>query len=117
MKADASFVPFIGVPYKGAKFCRELVRQVLAAHGIPMPLVDAPSQADSWRRVPRARRLDVVVFNRGGQPAHVGVCLGGDRFLHVEEGGRSLIDRLGAPLWAARVEGFYRYEGTAACVS
>jgi|GEM_PF-676541 len=105
-----SFAAFVGVPYQGKKFCRELVRQVLAAHAIPMPLVDQPAQAPNWRRVPLPVALDVVVFNRAGRPAHVGVCVDSGRFLHVEDGGRSVIDRLSAPLWAARIEGFYRFQ-------
>lgn len=109
--------PFVGVAYGGEKFCRELVRQVLAAHGIPMPLVDRPADAPDWCRVDLPCALDVVVFTRAGRPSHVGVCLGGDRFLHVEEDRRSSIDRLGSPLWAARVEGFYRYSGKDACTS
>jgi len=113
----AFFVQFIGVPYAGKQFCRELVRRVLATQGIPMPLVEEPAQATAWRRVERPQALDVVVFNRGGRPSHVGICVDGGRFLHVEEGGRSVIDRLGAPLWAARIEGFYRFMGTAACKS
>lgn len=109
-----SFARFVGVPYEGEKFCRELVRQVLAEHGIPMPLVDQPGEAVGWARAALPAALDVVVFNRAGRPAHVGVCIDGGRFLHVEEGRRSQIDRLSAPHWAARIEGFYRYQGTRA---
>src|SRR5690606_941482 len=101
------------VPYAGRLFCRELARRVLAAHGIPMPLVDRPEAATDWQRVPAPRALDVVVFTTAGQPRHVGVCVDRSRFLHVEEGERSRIDRLGSIAWASRIDGFYRYTGAA----
>jgi cell wall-associated NlpC family hydrolase len=102
---------FIGVPYSGHKFCRQFAADVLAAHGIPMPMVDRPRSAGGWVRVERPEPLDVVVFARGRAPDHVGVCIGRGRFLHCEEGSTSRIEYLGSPLWASRVEGFYRYEG------
>ncbi|OOW67088.1 hypothetical protein Xmar_07705 [Xanthomonas axonopodis pv. martyniicola] len=104
----------IGVPYQGDRFCREYARRVLAGHGIPMPTVDTPEQAQEWQRVSHPQPLDVVVFNRAGRPAHVGVCVGRGEFVHVEEGSRSCKERLGSPLWARRVEGFYRYMGVRA---
>ncbi|OBU50164.1 NlpC/P60 family protein [Stenotrophomonas maltophilia] len=105
---------WVGIPYQGEKFCREFVRQVLAEHGIPMPAVDSPAHATGWQRVPVPQRLDVVVFNSAGRPWHVGVCLGTGDFLHVEEGRTSRIERLGSPMWEARIGGFYRYVGGAA---
>ncbi|MDH2022956.1 C40 family peptidase [Stenotrophomonas sp. GD03680] len=102
---------WVGIPYQGEKFCREFVRQVMAEHGIPMPVVDAPEDARGWVRVEVPERLDVVVFNNAGRPWHVGVCLGSGDFLHVEEGMTSRVERLGSPLWEARISGFYRYVG------
>lgn len=106
---------FMGVPYDGRHFCRVLAGRVLDAHGIPWPRVSDPAKARDWQRVAQPRALDVVVFNRAGRPGHVGVCIGRGRFLHVEEGARSVIEYLASPLWQSRVEGYYRYTGERAC--
>jgi len=104
---------WIGIAYQGDKFCREFARQVLAEQGIPMPSVDTPEQAHGWARVEQPAPFDIVVFNFLGAPGHVGVCMGSGEFLHVEEGRTSRRERLGSPMWEARIEGFYRYVGGA----
>ncbi|MBO9717531.1 MAG: CHAP domain-containing protein [Pseudoxanthomonas sp.] len=104
-----TFARHVGIPYTGERFCAVLAAQVLAEAGIPWPDVDEPAAAIDWQRVERPRPYDVVVFTRAGQPAHVGVCTGKGRFLHVEEGATSRIELLSSPLHARRVEGFYRY--------
>lgn len=109
-----SFTQHIGIPYAGERFCAVLAAQVLADAGIPWPDVDQPAAAADWQRVERPRPYDVVVFNRGGQPGHVGVCVGRGRFLHVEEGATSRIEHLASPLHAPRIEGIYRYTPRAA---
>lgn len=100
---------FIGRRYEGDFYCRVFARELLAAHGIPMPDVAEPAQAGDWQRVTHPQALDVVVFNRGGQPAHVGVCTGPGMFVHADRGHTSRIERLDSPLHANRIEGFYRY--------
>ncbi len=102
---------WIGIPYQGDKFCREFARMVLAEQGIPMPDVAAPADATGWAEVEMPERFDVVVFNSAGRPWHVGVCMGSGEFLHVELGRTSRIERLGSPMWEARIAGFYRYMG------
>lgn len=99
------------VPYGGDQFCRAFAARVLARRGIPMSGAASPADAKDWQRVSRPQADDVVVFNRDGRPAHVGVCLGRGRFVHVEEGGRSRIDRLASPLFSGSIEGIYRYTG------
>lgn len=103
---------WIGIPYAGDKFCRELARQYLKTFGIPMPCVDTPEEAQYWVKVERPISNDVVVFNRAGRPSHVGVCVDSLSFLHVEENSKSCIERLSSPLWSRRIEGFYRYVGS-----
>ncbi|KRG71775.1 hypothetical protein ABB27_02470 [Stenotrophomonas terrae] len=103
--------PFVGVPYEGRHFCRVFAARVLAAHGVPLPAVVKPERASDWERVARPGALAVVVFQTGGAPDHVGVCIGRGRFLHVEEGSRSRIEFLSSPLWSSRIEGFYRFKG------
>lgn len=102
---------WIGIPYSGDNFCREFARQYLDAKGIPMPCVESPEQAIGWERVDIPMENDVVVFNRFGKPSHVGVCIGNGDFLHVEEGGKSYVERLSSRMWERRIEGFYRYVG------
>lgn len=103
---------WVGIPYTGEKFCRELARQYLESFGIPMPCVDSPDQAIGWEKVGKPSVNDVVVFNRAGRPSHVGVCVDSLSFLHVEENSKSCIERLSSPLWSRRIEGFYRYVGS-----
>lgn len=47
------------------------------------------------------RRLDMV--------NHVGVYLGGDRFLHITKNTDSMINRLTDLMWASRIIGVYRW--------
>ena len=61
-----------------------------------------------WVRVDSPQRWDIAVFRHNGRPAHVGVCIDASRFLHVEEGGTSRIDRFGP---TRPVEAIYRYAG------
>ncbi len=102
---------FIGIPYEGRHYCRVFAGKVLAAHGVPLPAVVKPERAPEWRRVVRPAELDLVVFQSGAAPDHVGVCIGRGRFIHVEEGSCSRIEFLSSPLWSSRIEGFYRYAG------
>ncbi len=64
-----------------------------------------------WRCVPAPEVGDVVLLNIGGHPLHVGLALGHGRMLHAERRVGTLIERLSSPIWARRVEGFYRYDG------
>ena len=101
---------FIDVPYTGKRFCAVFAAQVLARHGIPYPLhARNPQDATDWVRGEHPQPRDVVVVRITGRPGHVGVCVGGGRFLHVEEGETSCIERLSSPVWRSRIEGFYRY--------
>ncbi len=64
-----------------------------------------------WRSVPEPVLGDVVLLNIGGHPLHVGLALGDGRMLHTERRVGTLVERLSSPIWARRVEGFYRYDG------
>lgn len=103
---------WLGEPYSGRRGCAVLVAKVLAHHGIPYADVDRPEDAHDWTRVDVPRPLDAVVFNERGVPSHVGLCIGGGRFFHVDIGMTARIERLTSPLWQCRIEGFYRYTGT-----
>lgn len=104
-----TLLPFCDVPYRGRHYCRVFARDVLAAHGIPYP-TSKPGRGE-WQRVERPQLFDVVVFNVKGRPGHVGVMVGPSKYLHVDVGERSRIERLGP---TRQVEGFYRYTGQTA---
>lgn len=65
----------------------------------------------SWRRVESPEPGDVVLLNIGGRPLHVGLAIGGGLMLHTERQINTVIERLASPMWARRIEGFYRYAG------
>ncbi|RRN78540.1 hypothetical protein EIM50_13705 [Pseudoxanthomonas sp. SGD-10] len=107
--ARLNLAPWIGLPHPGRRGCYRFAARFLAAEaGLRLPLVRDAHQAPGWARVERPQLFDIVIFNRGALPAHVGVCLGRGRFLHVEEGETSCIDYLSDRAYHPRIEGFYR---------
>jgi hypothetical protein len=64
---------------------------------------------DSWTRVQSPQAGDLCVFNILGEPTHIAVYIGNEKFLHSREGKDSVIERLDNPKWANRLEGYYRY--------
>ncbi len=64
----------------------------------------------AWRPVSEPEPGDGVLLNIGGRPIHVGLALGGGLMLHTERRINTVIERLASPMWARRIEGFYRYE-------
>ena len=109
--AQLDLARWVDIPYTGEKFCRVFAGELLHAHGVPFPYVDDPALATQWARVDIPAPLDVVVFTRAGKPSHVGVCIGGGKFIHADEGQRSCIERLSSPFHKGRIEGYYRYMG------
>ncbi len=83
----------------GSVESREVLRQLITRH---LP---------KWTSVARVEPGDVVLLNIGGRPIHVGLALGDGRMLHAERKVGTLVERLSSPIWARRVEGFYRYDG------
>ncbi len=63
----------------------------------------------AWHRVDEPEPGDGVLLLIGGRPIHVGLALGGGLMLHTEKRINTVIERLDSPMWAKRVEGFYRY--------
>jgi len=57
---------------------------------------------------------DGVLFRLLNAPWHVGVVVGPDEFLHVEEGvGAACVERLSSHRWVRRLIGVYRHEAMA----
>ncbi len=69
-------------------------------------------EAQKWKIIPAGRELcgDVIVLRVRGKPMHVGMVLGDQQMLHIEQGIDSVIERYSGPHWAERVAGFYRYK-------
>ena len=64
---------------------------------------------DNWTKVESPKSGDLCVFNILGEPSHIGIYIGENKFLHSREGKDSVIDRLDSSQWIRRLEGFYRY--------
>lgn len=65
-------------------------------------------QAIKWELVDTPKRGDVVLLKIKGLPWHVGIYLGDNRMLHVEQGCDSIIEKLGRSKWKNRILGYYR---------
>jgi hypothetical protein len=64
---------------------------------------------DNWLLVTQAVPGDLCLFNIYGEPAHVGVYVGDNKFLHAREGRDSVIESLSSSQWSKRFQGFYTY--------
>ena len=64
---------------------------------------------DNWLLVTEAVPGDLCLFNIYGEPAHVGIYVGDNKFLHAREGRDSVIESLSSPQWSKRFQGFYTY--------
>ena len=51
---------------------------------------------------------DLIVFRICGFACHVGIYIGGERFIHSLKGHNSGIESLGSAIWRNRIEGYYR---------
>jgi cell wall-associated NlpC family hydrolase len=69
-------------------------------------------ESQKWQlvRQPEAVCGDVIVLRLRGVPMHVGMVIGDDMMLHVENGTNSAIEKYTHHRWKDRVFGFYRYK-------
>ena len=67
------------------------------------------SNTDNWTGKTLPVYGDLCLFNIYGEPRHVGVYIGDNKFLHSREGRDSVVESLQSPQWAKRFEGFYEY--------
>lgn len=69
-----------------------------------------------WMRVERPSAGDLLILRIAGRPWHCAVMVDDKRFLHVPPPGRSgrqtlsCVERIDSPMWARRIEGFYRHD-------
>lgn len=65
----------------------------------------------AWRPVDKPLPGDVVLLRCGAVPVHCALALGqGDWMLHTENGSEAVLEKYTDPLWANRVEGFWRHD-------
>lgn len=67
---------------------------------------------DSWQEVKQPQVGDLCLFNIYGEPAHIGVYVGENKFLHSRDGQDSVIETLNNPLWKRRIAGYFSYNIT-----
>lgn len=63
-----------------------------------------------WKKVDKPQTGDVAVFNISGMPTHTAFVVDGKMALHADKRIGTFIESLKSPIWAKRIEGFYRYE-------
>lgn len=79
-----------------------------AGHGRLAELVERGLR--EWRVVSGPPRpFDLVRYAVGGNPCHVGLCIGGGMFLHVEKHGGAHCLMLSTPQWRRRFVEFRRH--------
>ena len=67
------------------------------------------SNRDNWLLTTQAVPGDLCLFNIYGEPAHVGIYIGDNKFLHAREGRDSVVESLASSQWSKRFQGFYKY--------
>jgi hypothetical protein len=71
---------------------------------------------NNWAQVQQPEVGSVIVFNILGEPFHVGVYVGEDKFIHARDGMDSVLESVNSPKWAKRIEGYYKYSTQASAV-
>lgn len=64
---------------------------------------------ESWISTKEPKPGDICVFNILGEPTHVGIYVGDQKFLHARAGQDSVIESLDSVRWNRRLEGIYQY--------
>ena len=118
----------IGVPFvKGGRDrngldCWGLCREVYQRIGGNLPEYGSPDltgelieeKRHSFVRLDAPEKYCLVLFRvRPPYATHIGIMLDGQRFIHCSEMKRQVcIERITHPLWAKRIEGFYRWQNS-----
>ncbi|HVR45763.1 MAG TPA: C40 family peptidase [Candidatus Binatia bacterium] len=113
-----SALRFLGVPYSfggtsTAGFdCSGFVQHVFAMLGIPLPRT-ADAQYDvGHSAVGGPHPGDLVFFDTYGGVSHVGIYLGGGKFVHASSSHGVMVSRLSESYWASRYVGAKRLIAT-----
>jgi peptidoglycan DL-endopeptidase LytE len=106
-----------GIPYRSGGSdprgfdCSGLVQFVLAQYGVAVPrIVRDQFEVGSRVRLDELEPGDLVFFaTEGRQVSHVGIAIGGDRFVHAPNArGTVRVDSLASGYWGERVTGARR---------
>ena len=121
---------YIGLPYldngrtEAGVDCWGLARLVYSKeYGIELPsysdeyiggtdpyIVEAVNlYKDNWQEINTPNIGDLCLFNIFGEPMHVGIYIGENKFLHCRIGSDSVIESLNNIKWKNRFQGFYTY--------
>jgi cell wall-associated NlpC family hydrolase len=67
-------------------------------------------ESPKWSRAERPESGDLVtIMIRPPYVNHLGVVVGGGRFIHILNKTQVVIERLSDPVWKIRIAGFYRW--------
>ena len=106
-----------GIPYRAGGSdlhgfdCSGLVQYVLAQYGVSVPrVVREQYEAGTRVRLDELEPGDLVFFKTEGRHvSHVGIAIGGDRFVHAPNArGTVRVDSLATGYWGERVTGARR---------
>ena len=121
---------YIGIPFKGGGReldgldCWGLVRAFYRDElNIQLPSFDSSynitddqriaeliaQYSEGWDQVDVPVAGDVVLFKIFGEPVHLGIMLDNTQFLHIREGGDSVVENVVSVRWKKRVSGYFRY--------
>ena len=64
---------------------------------------------EGWTQIAEPKEGSIVLFKTMGSVTHVGVSIGSNQFLHVNEGTDVTVESLSSHRWNRRVIGFYEY--------
>jgi cell wall-associated NlpC family hydrolase len=110
-----SALKFLGVPYvfggtsTSGFDCSGYVQHVFAMLGVSLPRT-ADAQYDAGHRIVGGMRVGDLVFFQtyAPGPSHVGIYLGGGKFVHASSHG-VMVSKLSQSYWAARFIGAKRF--------
>ncbi len=113
-----SALRFLGVPYvfggttTSGFDCSGFVQHVFGMLGVAVPRT-ADAQYDAGKRaVGGPHAGDLVFFDTYGGVSHVGIYLGGGKFVHASSSHGVMVSRLSESYWAARYVGAKRLIAT-----
>lgn len=72
---------------------------------------------DSWHQVDKPVVGDLCLFNIYGEPAHIGVYCGENKFIHSRDGKDTVVESLNSVAWKKRFQGYFRYSASSVQLS
>lgn len=123
---DAWWDKYIGIPYEhNGVFpesfdCYGLVRAIYQhERGIAVPDYSERSELPQaivelasahWVPVTSPQLMDVVLLTVAGIPAHCGIMLNNEKFIHILPKSWACVETVRSKKWERRVLGYYRWE-------